>query len=258
MTDVQNHIRRRLNAAIGSGRATGSSGALQSLAGSGPGRIALGAIALGLACYVVWRAVGAILNPEKEGAAKRAFYALTALVHAGLAIEAARIALSGGAAGSSSSGAQSRTASLMQQPFGIWLVAAVGAAILGYGLYQFWKGWTADLSDRLALSRMGATARRWAVRAGRLGLAARGVVFGIIGVLLITAAVRADPQQAEGLGGALRTLQGQPYGPWLLGVVAIGLFAYGVYMWVQARYRRIGSARGAGAVGAAFAGVRAH
>lgn len=228
-------------AAFGNGgQATGSSGALQSLADSTLGLITLAAIAVGLACYVVWRAIGATLNPENESGGKRAFLAVTAIVHAGLAIEAARLALSGGSSGGSSGGAQSRTAELMSQPFGVWLVGAVGVIIAGFGLYQLGKAWKADLSDKLQLGRMNATARTWAVRSGRAGLAARGVVFCIIGGLLVTAAIRANPNQAEGLGGALRTLQDQPYGPWLLGIVAIGLVAYGVYMEVQARYRRIG------------------
>lgn len=229
------------SAAYGSGQATGSSGALQSLTGSSLGRIALAAIAVGLVCYVVWRAIGAILNPEREDAGKRVYLGLTALIHAGLAIEATRLALDGRSGGGSGGSAADRTATLMQQPFGIWLVGGLGGAVFGFGLYQIWKGWKADLSDRMAFHRMTARARRWAVVAGRVGTAARGVVFCTIGTLLVVAALRADPGQARGLGGALRTLQDQPFGPWLLGAVAVGLVAYGIYELVEARYRRIGT-----------------
>lgn len=76
-------------------------------------------------------------------------------------------------------------------------------------------------------------------RAGRFGLAARGVVFSIIGGFLIVAAVQSDPNESRGLGGALRALAEQPYGPWLLGVTAAGLIAYGIYSVMLARYRRM-------------------
>ncbi len=47
------------------------------------------------------------------------------------------------------------------------------------------------------------------------------------------------PDKALGLGGALRTLARQPFGPYLLGAVAVGLVAYGAFMFVMARYRKI-------------------
>jgi hypothetical protein len=79
----------------------------------------------------------------------------------------------------------------------------------------------------------------WAVRIGRLGFAARGVVFGIIGLCLLQAARQMEPQQAHGTGGVLALLADSPFGPWLLAVVALGLIAYGVHMLVEARYRRM-------------------
>ncbi|HEX8151415.1 MAG TPA: DUF1206 domain-containing protein, partial [Pyrinomonadaceae bacterium] len=78
-----------------------------------------------------------------------------------------------------------------------------------------------------------------ATRAGQVGLTARGVVFGIIGAFLIQAALHARAHEARGLGGALLALEQSPYGPWLLGAVALGLVIYGLYMFVEARYRRM-------------------
>jgi hypothetical protein len=86
---------------------------------------------------------------------------------------------------------------------------------------------------------MDASTRQWVRRVCRFGMAARGVVFGIIGLFLLLAAWRNNPGEARGLGGALHSLQEQGYGPWLLGVVALGLVAYGGYQFVLARYRRI-------------------
>jgi hypothetical protein len=70
-------------------------------------------------------------------------------------------------------------------------------------------------------------------------LAARGIVFCVSGFFLIQAARQSDASEARGLGEALQVLAQQPYGPWILGIVALGLVAYGIYMVLQARYRRL-------------------
>ena len=75
---------------------------------------------------------------------------------------------------------------------------------------------------------------------GRFGYAALGVVFTIIGIFLIVAAVQDNPHEAKGLDTALQELLRQPFGPILLAIVALGLIAYGVYSFVEARYRRVG------------------
>lgn len=79
----------------------------------------------------------------------------------------------------------------------------------------------------------------WAVRLGRLGIAARGIVFTVIGFFLIQAAKQSDASQAKGFGEALASLEQNPFGPWILGLVALGLISYGIYSVVEARYREI-------------------
>jgi hypothetical protein len=76
-------------------------------------------------------------------------------------------------------------------------------------------------------------------RISRFGIAARGVVFGVIGIHLVRAALQYDASEARDAGGALRALEQQPMGPWLLALVALGLFAYGIYELLRARYRII-------------------
>jgi hypothetical protein len=79
---------------------------------------------------------------------------------------------------------------------------------------------------------------RFVTAAGRLGYIAKGVALAVVGVLFVTAAVHADPDEAGGLDSALRTLGGQPFGVVLLTVVALGLVAYGVYSFARARWTR--------------------
>jgi hypothetical protein len=86
---------------------------------------------------------------------------------------------------------------------------------------------------------MGHTARAWGGRVGAVGHLARGVVFTLIGVFVIRAALQYDPKEAIGLDGALQKLARADYGPYLLGLTAVGLIAYGVYCLVDARYRDV-------------------
>jgi len=69
---------------------------------------------------------------------------------------------------------------------------------------------------------------------GRFGTAARGLVFAIVGVLIGLAAYRSNPSQPIGVDTALATLLKQPYGVWLLGIVALGLIAFGIYSIISA------------------------
>jgi Domain of Unknown Function (DUF1206) len=232
-----------VRAAIGGGgKATGQEGALRQVLLAPLGRVLLGMIVVGLLAYATWRLFQGILDPENDGSdlkgiASRVEHVLNGLLHAALAFSAGGLALGAGGGGGGSP--DDWTARLMAQPFGRWLVVIVGAGILGAGLYQYYKVYKADFRDELKSGEMSARKRTWVTRSGRLGYAARGVVFGVIGVFLVQAALQSDPDEARGLGGALQTLAHGPYGPYILGAVALGLVAYGAFMFVMARYRRI-------------------
>lgn len=233
-----------VQAALGTGGETsGSRGVLQTIADGPFGQILIGAVAIGLFGYALWRFVQAFIDPDNkgsdaEGLVKRIGYFGSGVIHSSLGWAATRLVMGGGGSGGGS-GAETWTAKLMSQPFGVWLVGLAGAVTIGYGLYELYKAYNANFFDKLKTGEMSATERTWAKRAGRAGQTARGVVFCIIGVFLIQAALNANPEEARGLEGALDTLAAQPYGPYLLGLVALGLVGYGVYCWVLARYRRI-------------------
>ncbi len=188
---------------------------------------------------MVWRFVAAFLNPEGEKTSKRVGYAISGVIHTALALEAIRLAMGKASGGGNGDQASHWTAEVMSHPFGRWLIVLAGLGVAGYGIQQLYKAYTVELDKQLALGSLSAEARSWVVRVGRAGLAARGVVFAIIGIFLLLAALQTDPGEARGLGGALQTLERQPFGPWLLSLVAIGLVAYGIYELVRARYRRI-------------------
>ena len=222
--------------------ATNKQGALQEIASQPFGQVLLGLVVIGLLGYVVWRFVQAGLDPERKGndakgIAVRTGYMISGFVYAGLGLVAIRILI--GSGGGSSNNAQDWTARLMAQPFGPWLVGIVGVVIIGVGAYQAYRAYTAKFRDTLKLGEMSPSEETWATRAGRVGFAARAVVYAIIGGFLVQAALQADPNQAGGLDKALQTLAAQPYGPWVLGIVALGLIAYGIFSVVEARYRQV-------------------
>ena len=225
------------------GRTTGTRGALRSLVNRPFGRVLLGFVAIGLSGYVLWRFVQAIMDTENQGTdakgiIQRLSYAGNGSIYAGLAITAVQIIM-GEVDFDNGYGSRDWTALLLAQPFGQWLVGTGGALVIGVGFYVFYQAYTAKFCRKFKLSEMSDTEKTWATRIGRFGLAARGVVYSIIGFFLIQAARQAKSKQVRGLEGALDLLARQPYGRWLLGIVAIGLIAYGLYYMVQARYRRI-------------------
>ncbi len=120
----------------------------------------------------------------------------------------------------------------------------VGIGVVGYGLHELYNTYQADFEEHLKLDQMNKSVKSWmVVQGGRFGLATRGLMIGMAGVFLIVAALRFDPSDAIGLGGALQELLRQPFGSWLLGVVALGLSAYGLVMLAVARYGQIALGR---------------
>jgi hypothetical protein len=111
------------------------------------------------------------------------------------------------------------------------VVVGVGVGLAGYGLTRMFE-------EHLHVEQMRPAVRRLMRWLGVCGYATKGLAYGIVGGLLVTAAVTFDPKHARGLDAALRTLAGQPYGWLLLGLVALGFFAFGLYCAGQARYRQ--------------------
>lgn len=226
------------------GKMTDPRGALEEILFQPYGKYLLGAVAVGLAGYALWRFVQAVKDTENKGSgakgiAIRLGYAAIAIIYIGLALSAVRMILGSGGESTGDSTSQEWTATLLAQPFGQWLVGAVGLGFVAAALSHFYKAYTAKFREKLMTGQMGEKAQSFALRSGQFGLAARGVVFGLIGAFLIQAALHSNAGEARGLSGALAALGQQTYGQLLLGVVALGLVAYGFYMLVLARYRRI-------------------
>jgi hypothetical protein len=234
-----------ISLAMGSGgQTTGSRGALQTIANQPLGTAALVVIALGLFGYAAWRISQAFANPQHLGSdaksvLRRVGYAVRALVYGSLAVAAARIALGDSSGGSSGGQSDGLTATVMGMPAGRWIVGLVGLIIIAYGIHRLVQAWQADIGKHMRLGEVSHDTGRWIIHVSRFGIAARGVIFVMIGWFFVQAAVQYDPSEAGGVAQALNSLAGESYGQWLLGIVALGLVAFGVYSLLQAKYRRI-------------------
>lgn len=227
------------------GETTDTRGALQAIEEQPFGKFVLGTVAFGLIGYVAWRWIEAVADPDGKGTSLKGIcirigYMGSGFVYAGLALTAAKVLIDVGNPDSSTKVQQGWVARILSMPHGSWLVELAGACVLGFGLYQFYKGLSAKFRKRLKLSEMSEGKKFWATLSGRVGYTARGVVFSIVGSFLIQAARHLNPSEAKGLDAVLKALWQSPFGRWSMGAVAAGLVAYGLYMWVEARYRRIG------------------
>jgi len=221
----------------GGGTLDDPQGAIVAMGKTSVGGVVLYGILVGLIGYALWGMIRAVFDPLQKGTglkgiAQRIGYAVSAISYALLALATYRLIT--GVASAARNGAQATqnqqtTASILSNSWGP-LVVGIGAAIVMIvGLAQIIQGFGPDFERQFQLYALSNNEQKWIDRLGRFGTAARGVVFTMIGLFLFLAAYRNDPSQAQGFDGVLTALMHQPYGPWLLGIVALGLIAFGIY-----------------------------
>ncbi len=223
------------------GDATGPGQALSHLRDEPFGEIALWVIAIGLIAFALWRFIDGARDIEGKGSrgkglALRAGFIGSGAAHAALALTAIGLAMGTSSGGGGDASAQSWSATLLGQPFGRWLLGAVALGFIGHAAAQVWKAWKGSFLKHVATEQLKPGTVRAVRIVGGTGIAARGVAWALVGGFLIVAAVTYDASRAHGLGGALSELLEQPFGPWLLGAVAVGLVAFGIYNLVLGRF----------------------
>jgi hypothetical protein len=217
-------------------------GALETIQRQPFGHWLLVATAVGLGGYALWRFVQAAFGHGPEGGGDHSTFGRVSAAVSGCAYSgmcALAVSLLLGASSQSSSNPHKSAAGVLAWPGGQWIVAAAGIAFIGVGIYQGYKGATQDFMKEEKTDRMGPAMRTWLPRIGMAGYLARMVVFGLIGIFVIRAAIDYAPSKAVGLDGALQTLSRQTYGTVLLAIVAAGLVLFGIFSITESRYRRI-------------------
>jgi cytochrome bd-type quinol oxidase subunit 2 len=218
-------------------------GALQAIADQPLGRIVLAVLAVGLAGYALWRLSEAAFgyrneDDDKKRTAKRLASAGKAVIYVVFCVSTILVIM-GRSSGDSEQQQKAWTARILDWPGGQLLVAVVGVAIAVGGVYLVWRGVTTKFEKKLETGRMSPWMRRASTVVGLVGSVGRGVVLGLLGVLLVDAAIDYDANESQGVDGTLRTIAGQSYGQALLLLTGLALFAFAAYSLVEARYRRL-------------------
>ena len=217
-------------------------GALSALARNPIGRPLLVVFAAGFAGYAAWRLLdGSVGKTDKEGLARwaaRGASLLKGVLYVSFFAGAVKLLVT-----ASSENAESdrvpRIARVMQHTGGRWIVALVGLAIAAWGLSVAVRGVRQSFTKHLKRGEMGSRMRRVVDALGAVGLVARGGVFSLVGLLVIKAAADFRPDEATGVDHTLRAVAATTYGRWVMVGTALGLVAFGLYSFAEARFRRI-------------------
>lgn len=210
-------------------------GALQLTQDLPAGKFLLIAIALGLLCYCVWRGIQVVREKGKDAWKKKILYLFSGLAYLAFAITALRMV-----SGDNSNGNQNKeiAGELMSKPFGQVLVGLGGLILAIVGAYQIYYGLSEKYRKHVQGLSLQSTQSSLLLRSGKVGYISRGVVWLVIAFLFFRAAVHARASEAGSTGEAFQFIESSPYGSALLGVLGLGVIAYGVFNFVRARYER--------------------
>ena len=227
----------------GNGKSADQSGAMSTLADSPVGKPLLWLLAIGLIALAVWQAAeifrwrsrwSASGKTRTKAIRKSGNALIKAVIYAALAVLAIKFAIGSGT--SSSQKQQQTTAGVFSWPAGRWLVAIAGLVLIGSGIWHVRKGLTKKFLKQIDTSKASPSALKLVTRLGQVGFPGKGVALVGVGVLLIWAAVTFDPSKARGLDGAMHAILDLPFGEILLTLVALGIAAFGAFLFVRARY----------------------
>lgn len=198
------------------------------------GTVLLWIIAAGLLAYALFKLASAVADvqhhgPGAKGIAKRIGDGASAVAYGVLAFAAYQFAA--GEKQSAEDGTQESAQSVLAMDFGGLALGLIGLGFLAGAVMQARNAITAHFMHNVSPQAPAATRT-----IGRIGHAARALVFAIVGWSLVQAAWLSSSGEAKGVGQALASLRDQ--GP-LFTLTAVGLILFGVFSLVMARYRII-------------------
>ncbi|MCF3651348.1 DUF1206 domain-containing protein [Synoicihabitans lomoniglobus] len=220
-------------------------GTLEEVSQQAFGSILLVILAIGLLSFGLWKAVQSAWDPEQistdwMGWGVRALAGLSALLHFTIAWKTLSLGLGWGGGGQDGDEAvQSWTQQLLTMPAGRWLVIFAATIVAGVAVSQVVRLIRGRFMDMFEDNEKEMGKNQLVKTAARAGFVARTIVVILVAWFLWRAGVTADAEKAGGMAKALATLLEQPFGPWLVGATALGLFAEGVYIWLMVPYREI-------------------
>ena len=221
------------------GNKADSNGVLDFLSDGIIGQLLLAITAAGLIAYVFWRFYQTFRDPENKGKdakglAIRTGYFSSGILYAALAFSAFQILFGSGSNG----GGNSVISKVLSQPYGQLLVGIIACIYLGKAGYQIFRAYSGNFKKKVQEHQFSRKTQKLMIVSGIAGYTARGVVIGIIAYLMFRAAFYSSSQDSGGTKEAFDFLQNE-FGTLMLGIVALGLFLYGIFMIIKARYRQV-------------------
>ncbi len=210
------------------------------------GQVLLSVLTLGLTCYVFWRFYQAIADPEDKqnndnGTLKRIAYAISGITYGILTYSAIELLISSGSSGGGSS-KKSMVATILAEPMGRWIVGLLALFLVAKAIYQLYRAYSGKFKEKIGRTGLDARARKIMLKTGKVGYTARGLVMAVISFFFFRAAFTANASKVGGTEKALEFIQSQSeWGTIVLAIVAFGLLLYGIFMFVKARYRKMGA-----------------
>lgn len=228
-------------------QARGAKGVLETWSGWPLGNVLIAAVGCGLAGFALWRAIQAVFDADRHGTSPKAWairagQGISGLVYGGLALSAFELldVFEDFGEADETQDLRQTSAAVLGAPYGDQLLILAGLVVIGFGIGNVIQGLAQDFGHRLACDK--ALRQRVALLA-KVGYAARGLATLPVGVFLVLAGLRARAAEARSWGQALQTVEQQPFGGFVLGALAAGLIAFGLFGFVEARYRRISPPR---------------
>jgi hypothetical protein len=212
-------------------------GAMHELAHNGFGVVVLVILVLGFALFALLHLYRAVRNPDDK-TSRRVNDVFWAVVNGFLAVLAASFLFTSKSSGDTDQTDKTWTAKVMDMSGGRLLVAAVGIGVLGYGAYLVWRAFSDDRQDERAILEAAPNETPTVRMLSRVGNVARGAILGFIGALVLIAAIEHDPNQTEGIDGALKRLLAEAWGEVAVFLIAVGFAAFGIYSIARAWVNR--------------------
>lgn len=223
-------------AAFGSGgKIGGKDGVMKFLLGMPLGQVLVGIVALGLAAYSLWRFYSAYRDPRSDDTDRR-WGAKARFVYSGFFYGAIAYSFAKPLFSSSSGGDKKKAmlGKLLDTEWGVWAIGAIALLVAGQAIFQFYNGYKGKFMKKI--DDHPGSAYKWVKYVGRIGYYARFVLFGILSYLLVRVILEHNADAYDGTKGVFQHLLSYDYGNILMGAVALGLTAYGVFSILIARY----------------------
>lgn len=210
------------------------------------GNFLLIAMGAGLAFYAAWRFIQSFSDPEDIGTdakakLKRTGLFISGLLYLSLAGAAVLKVIDPGGSGSNGGGGSdaAKDVPFLASDVGLVLLGAAGFIVAAVGIFRFVRAFKGDFKNKFDVKSMSEEKRRKSIKTTAIfGMSARGAILLIVAFFLLKAAFTADRDEIKSSSEVFSFIQESPYGPWLLALVAIGLIAYAIHMFLLAKYRK--------------------